>query len=182
MWSGGGSNSRPVHCERTALPVELPPQVHRLSICIGSGVVKRGRWRQDGGTAAILPNFFALTRCRKFVTFRPQSCPEGAVHEILSGFPDRGRNPVSVRLPATDTAPPPYYCQPAPCGCAPVPQCAPTCNPCPAPCTPTPAPYLAPTTTRTTVVPGTNPYPPPTTPPGGYGPNVNPNLNVGPPR
>ena len=25
-WSGGGSNSRPSHCERDALPAELPPQ------------------------------------------------------------------------------------------------------------------------------------------------------------
>ena len=25
-WSGGGSNSRPLHCERSALPTELPPQ------------------------------------------------------------------------------------------------------------------------------------------------------------
>src|SRR6476469_10707162 len=24
-WSGGGSNSRPSHCERDALPAELPP-------------------------------------------------------------------------------------------------------------------------------------------------------------
>src|ERR1039457_5677665 len=24
-WSGGGSNSRPPHCERGALPAELPP-------------------------------------------------------------------------------------------------------------------------------------------------------------
>jgi hypothetical protein len=27
QWSGGGSNSRPLHCERSALPTELPPQV-----------------------------------------------------------------------------------------------------------------------------------------------------------
>jgi hypothetical protein len=26
-WSGGGSNSRPLHCERSALPTELPPQI-----------------------------------------------------------------------------------------------------------------------------------------------------------
>ena len=26
QWSGGGSNSRPLHCERSALPAELPPQ------------------------------------------------------------------------------------------------------------------------------------------------------------
>ena len=26
QWSGGGSNSRPLHCERSALPTELPPQ------------------------------------------------------------------------------------------------------------------------------------------------------------
>ena len=26
-WSGGGSNSRPSHCERDALPAELPPHV-----------------------------------------------------------------------------------------------------------------------------------------------------------
>ena len=26
QWSGGGSNSQPRHCERRALPVELPPQ------------------------------------------------------------------------------------------------------------------------------------------------------------
>src|SRR5690606_15852353 len=26
-WSGGGSNSRPSHCERDALPAELPPQI-----------------------------------------------------------------------------------------------------------------------------------------------------------
>src|SRR5438093_4836883 len=25
-WSGGGSNSRPSHCERDALPAELPPR------------------------------------------------------------------------------------------------------------------------------------------------------------
>ena len=25
-WSGGGSNSRPLHCERSALPTELPPR------------------------------------------------------------------------------------------------------------------------------------------------------------
>lgn len=24
-WRGGGSNSRPLHCERSALPAELPP-------------------------------------------------------------------------------------------------------------------------------------------------------------
>ncbi|GAT99801.1 hypothetical protein BSLA_01f0073 [Burkholderia stabilis] len=29
-WSGGGSNSRPSHCERDALPAELPP--HQSSI------------------------------------------------------------------------------------------------------------------------------------------------------
>src|ERR1700744_4889479 len=28
-WSGGGSNSRPSHCERDALPAELPPQRER---------------------------------------------------------------------------------------------------------------------------------------------------------
>lgn len=56
--------------------------------------------RLSGGHPAILPNFFALTRRRVFVTFRPEACPEGAVHEILGDFPDRGRNPVSVRLPA----------------------------------------------------------------------------------
>src|SRR3569623_812282 len=26
LWSGGGSNSRPSHCERDALPAALPPQ------------------------------------------------------------------------------------------------------------------------------------------------------------
>src|SRR5438105_15542353 len=26
QWSGGGSNSQPSHCERDALPIELPPQ------------------------------------------------------------------------------------------------------------------------------------------------------------
>src|SRR5690606_17570989 len=26
-WSGGGSNSRPSHCERDALPAELPPHL-----------------------------------------------------------------------------------------------------------------------------------------------------------
>ena len=31
-WSGGESNSRPLHCERSALPTELPPQNDRLSI------------------------------------------------------------------------------------------------------------------------------------------------------
>ncbi len=25
-WRGGGSNSRPLHCERSALPAELPPR------------------------------------------------------------------------------------------------------------------------------------------------------------
>src|SRR5206468_3239061 len=28
-WSGGGSNSRPSHCERDALPAELPPRSER---------------------------------------------------------------------------------------------------------------------------------------------------------
>src|SRR5690606_12657505 len=28
-WSGGGSNSRPLHCERSALPAELPPHEGR---------------------------------------------------------------------------------------------------------------------------------------------------------
>jgi hypothetical protein len=27
-WRGGGSNSRPSHCERDALPAELPPHAH----------------------------------------------------------------------------------------------------------------------------------------------------------
>ena len=27
QWSGGGSNSQPSHCERDALPVELPPLI-----------------------------------------------------------------------------------------------------------------------------------------------------------
>ena len=27
-WRGGGSNSRPSHCERDALPAELPPHTH----------------------------------------------------------------------------------------------------------------------------------------------------------
>ena len=30
-WSGGESNSRPLHCERSALPTELPPQKHYIS-------------------------------------------------------------------------------------------------------------------------------------------------------
>ncbi len=34
-WRGGGSNSRPPHCERGALPAELPPQ--RSGNYIGSG-------------------------------------------------------------------------------------------------------------------------------------------------
>ena len=29
-WSGGGSNSRPSHCERDALPAELPPHTGRI--------------------------------------------------------------------------------------------------------------------------------------------------------
>ena len=29
-WSGGGSNSRPSHCERDALPAELPPQRRKI--------------------------------------------------------------------------------------------------------------------------------------------------------
>lgn len=28
-WRGGGSNSRPLHCERSALPAELPPRQRR---------------------------------------------------------------------------------------------------------------------------------------------------------
>src|SRR3990167_2086300 len=30
-WSGGGSNSRPSHCERDALPAELPPQFRNFN-------------------------------------------------------------------------------------------------------------------------------------------------------
>ena len=30
-WSGGGSNSRPSHCERDALPAELPPRYSSLT-------------------------------------------------------------------------------------------------------------------------------------------------------
>ena len=30
QWSGGGSNSQPRHCERRALPVELPPRKKKL--------------------------------------------------------------------------------------------------------------------------------------------------------
>ena len=28
-WSGRGSNPRPLHCERSALPAELPPHTRR---------------------------------------------------------------------------------------------------------------------------------------------------------
>ena len=37
-WSGGGSNSRPLHCERSALPTELPPQraATEVSACVTS--------------------------------------------------------------------------------------------------------------------------------------------------
>jgi hypothetical protein len=71
-----------------------------------------------------------------------------------------------------EPAPPPYYCQPAGCGCTP----APACNPCANPCAPANAPYLpqssstlqprlAPTTTTTTTV---TPAPGVYSQPGGY--------------
>ena len=37
LWSGGGSNSRPSHCERDALPAELPPHKHHINtevVCV----------------------------------------------------------------------------------------------------------------------------------------------------
>lgn len=40
-WSGGESNSRPHHCERCALPAELPPRAGR-SVCPRQGVCLRG--------------------------------------------------------------------------------------------------------------------------------------------
>jgi hypothetical protein len=43
-WSGGGSNSRPLHCERSALPAELPPHVWRRIIARGVGRAKPRNW------------------------------------------------------------------------------------------------------------------------------------------
>ena len=49
-WSGGGSNSRPSHCERDALPAELPPHTRARIIACDSRIAKsrpagRGRRR-----------------------------------------------------------------------------------------------------------------------------------------
>ncbi len=81
-----------------------------------------------------------------------------------------------------EPAPPPYYCQPAGCGCAPVP----ACNPCANPCAPTAAPYSAPTASsiQPRVAPGyTTVTPPPGTytQPGGFAAPVNRNGSVGSP-
>ena len=45
-WSGGGSNSRPLHCERSALPAELPPQ---LLVADGSKTADAGPRPDAGG-------------------------------------------------------------------------------------------------------------------------------------
>ncbi len=78
-----------------------------------------------------------------------------------------------------EPAPPPYYCQPAGCGCA-GPGVQPMCESLRA----TAAPYLAPTAgsvqprlapNYTTVTPAPSTY----TQPGGYAPPANPNGSVG---
>src|SRR5882724_10246857 len=54
-WSGGGSNSRPRHCERRALPTELPPQSpHRCASGaivppMNSEVGRGGKWKPAPG-------------------------------------------------------------------------------------------------------------------------------------
>ena len=51
QWSGGGSNSQPRHCERRALPVELPPQKKKL-FCFHSCLSRLDRTNRPGGCLA----------------------------------------------------------------------------------------------------------------------------------
>jgi hypothetical protein len=77
-----------------------------------------------------------------------------------------------------EPAPAPYYCQPAGCGCAPVP----ACNPCGNPCSPYAVPSrgtLQPSPAAPYTAPGTTYSPPPGTV---YTPAPNPNASVGAPR
>jgi hypothetical protein len=78
-----------------------------------------------------------------------------------------------------EAAPPPYYCQPAGCGCAPAPAYNPCANPCATPAQPylprstsvlQPQPQVAPANTIVTPAPGTYAQP------GNFAPNQNPTL------
>lgn len=40
-WRGGGSNSRPLHCERSALPAELPPHTEDRRLASSSNCRRR---------------------------------------------------------------------------------------------------------------------------------------------
>ena len=58
-WSGGGSNSRPLHCERSALPTELPPQTLSSTLCHSSAFGKPPRF----SGLHKLPPSFRTARC-----------------------------------------------------------------------------------------------------------------------
>src|SRR5688572_17887369 len=56
-WSGGGSNSRPSHCERDALPAERPP--HEGPQYTGRGAGMPSARPRPGATPAAFPRAFS---------------------------------------------------------------------------------------------------------------------------
>src|SRR6185312_9481008 len=57
-WSGRGSNPRPSHCERDALPAELPPHARRAILALRGNMSNRGnapRPRSAAGPPGRLP-------------------------------------------------------------------------------------------------------------------------------
>ena len=52
-WRGGGSNSRPLHCERSALPAELPPHEAQILTTSSGAVVRNKRPMPGDGLVAL---------------------------------------------------------------------------------------------------------------------------------
>ena len=90
-WSGGGSNSQPRHCERRALPVELPPRSGNRCEAVSQG-------KFDGtGAAAGCP------ACRRFVDGGPR-CDAVFLTRSIAMHPrslERERLPWSASVPAS---------------------------------------------------------------------------------
>src|SRR5688572_32358999 len=75
-WSGGGSNSRPSHCERDALPAELPPRgkARILPYRQGCGYHRRMQIAPPFGYKEVVP----FLKTQKVRLLAPGQVPEFA--------------------------------------------------------------------------------------------------------
>ena len=87
-WSGGGSNSRPSHCERDALPAELPPHKHAILANSSSiNIIILVRKKLDSNDFHETP---AIEAAGLLVVIRIHAVPMPTVGEVLfwdSHFP-----------------------------------------------------------------------------------------------